>query len=718
MNGKKLLTLEVNLEKRLRDLETATHSSVPIAWMPLRHDEFNNFLRQSNWPLAIVLFSNGLMLLAFIQGSLHSSPAFDESAHFTSGLFLAVNYDAGYFKVNPPVNKWLTACSSFLSPDLIARPVAPSSNFPNAARPEFIAGDSVLELNRDGSFFPALVIARLTRIPFFFIASWMLWQLTIQWPTANRLLCQVFWCTSPLLLGHGWIVSADALCGVAMCFILWTTNRLWKNPTWIAFSLSGLAWGLAIGTKFTFGPLYLAYPLAVHLCASNGWTTAMVMRAHAQQTEVQVSVFRRVLFASRYWIVHAAVACLVVNALYLFHETAMPIGKHDFIGITFRSLTIPNESDLAIVKTCKSLVAMIPSPFPRSFLEGVDQQMADMDRPRGAYLLGSRIPGEIYWFHLVGYAMKEQLAVLLAAMIGLFCFLGRRLPRKLRRVAMCKTVEDNRSANSKTIEENCTAVSKTVGDNCSTMFKTVEDNCSTMFCAFFLLVFFLFMTTQSNLVWNVRYLIPALPVVYLLVASKVPTFEIQFASKTRTVDLLFVALISIASIEFLFHFPHHFSYINPLFGGSYRVPIALNDSNFDYGQDLFYARYWVERHQAKSNYSNASKVYGALSGHGCYWLEGLVEPATVEVLQRVIDARKEVQYKRRVINAISEPTRDMLVVSRGLFHPEPWAVGYTKLGDDRLDPDELLLVQELLSHPPDVWITPVVVVYWVVREGQ
>ena len=91
----------------------------------------------------------------------------------------------------------------------------------------------------------------------------------------------------------------------------------------------------------------------------------MVTRTDAKLLEAPVSVFRRVLFASRYWIVHATVACLVVNALYLFHETSMPIGKHDFIGMTFRSLTKPDESDLAIVKYCKSLVAMIPSPFPR-----------------------------------------------------------------------------------------------------------------------------------------------------------------------------------------------------------------------------------------------------------------------------------------------------------------------------------------------------------------
>ena len=303
---------------------------------------------------------------------------------------------------------------------------------------------------------------------------------------------------------------------------------------------------------------------------------------------------------------------------------------------------------------------------------------------------------------------------------------------------------------------------------------TVEDNRSTLsarasgsvqsldhslrsFCAFFLLLFAMFMTTQSNLVWNVRYLIPALPMIYLLVASSVPSFEIGFATmglgrivrgagtvgefryvkpaasavgsggagsspvgvsagKSGTVDLLFVAIVSVACIEFAFHFPHHFSYINPLFGGSYLVPIALNDSNFDYGQDLFYAGDWLEQHRAKSSESKYSKVFGVLSGHGCYWLDGTVEPATAEILQKAIDVRKEVDGRYRAVNTSDrkssvELQHDMLIVSRGLFHPEPWAVGNTKLRDHQVDPDELLLVQELLSHPPDVWITPVVVVY-------
>ena len=107
--------------------------------------------RLARSPLAVVLTANVLLLLALVAGSLRSSPAFDETAHFASGVILAQQADAGYFKVNPPVNKWITGCSSLLAPNMAMPPVALSSKFKNSERHEFEAGDAVLELNKDGS---------------------------------------------------------------------------------------------------------------------------------------------------------------------------------------------------------------------------------------------------------------------------------------------------------------------------------------------------------------------------------------------------------------------------------------------------------------------------------------------------------------------------------------------------------------------------------------
>ena len=628
--------------------------------------------------------------------------------------------DAGYYKVNPPVNKWTIAGATLLSGNLVLPPIAHSSNFPNEQRPEFTVGDSLLELNEASSFRWVLMIARLGRVPLLLLASWMLWSLTERWSIRGRNLCQLFWCTSPLILGHGCVISADALSGVAMCFVLFTTVVLWKNPSWFGFVMSGLAWGIAIGTKFTFGPLILAYPLAVHLCSPRGWTSSLVRKPAGLCNELTGSVMNWFFPALRFWFLFGFVACLVVNVLYLFHETAMPIGKHDFIGKAFRSLTIHAKGDGEAEKQCKSLIALLPSPFPRSFLEGVDQQMADMDRPRGVFLLGNRFEGENHWFFLVGYAIKEQLAVHVAIVCGLIGLMARLLQGRSNE---CRKVVLNRS--------DVGEESKTVWGSRSVVMtgKAVEENRYTfdeslrLFSAFYLVVFALFMATQSNLVWNVRYLIPALPMIYLLVSYSIPSVPIRFPferqpqvpevkskdrASVRSIDLVFVLVVSLASTEFFRNSPHHFSYINPLFGGSYRVPIALNDSNFDYGQDLLYVRDWVCRYRANSTNDTLVRISGVLSGHGSEWLNGHVLPASLEDIENAIRARSG---ESNSVRKSSENSKDYLIISRGLFHPEPWAVQYSKLGGVPLDNERLKRVQTLLAYPPDMWITPVIAVY-------
>jgi len=111
------------------------------------------------------------MIYAVTIASFRYSPTFDEPAHFASGVILATSNDPGYFKVNPPANKWVTACSSLVAPALEIPALAASSSFANTMRPEFEVGDKLLELNRDKSYFRALVIARLARLPFLLFES-------------------------------------------------------------------------------------------------------------------------------------------------------------------------------------------------------------------------------------------------------------------------------------------------------------------------------------------------------------------------------------------------------------------------------------------------------------------------------------------------------------------------------------------------------------------
>lgn len=169
------------------------------------------------------------------------------------------------------------------------------------------------------------------------------------------------------------------------------------------------------------------------------------------------------------------------------------------------------------------------------------------------------------------------------------------------------------------------------------------------------------------------------------------------------------------TIEFASNFPYHFSYISPLFGGSHRVPIALNDSNFDYGQDLFRIRHWVSQRKPEVMPSDNEKaqVYGVLSGHGRFWLNDIVTPATDEVVQSVIERKERESAQDPSQREEGASQSNVLIVSRGLTHPEPWAVRYSTVVDNKSLTIEL--VSQLLRDPPDAYITPTIAVYIVPR---
>ena len=111
-----------------------------------------------------------------------------------------------------------------------------------------------------------------------------------------------------------------------------------------------------------------------------------------------------------------------------------------------------------------------------------------------------------------------------------------------------------------------------------------------------------------------------------------------------------------------------------------------------------------------------------LSGHGRLWVGDLITPASDQIVRRALE-RKESHALSRL------PSRDMkskdavgpsevLIVSRGLTHPEPWAVRYSTFQDASTSSDTRELVQKLLLHRPDVFITPVIAVYFLSNDDD
>ena len=593
---------------------------------------------------AILILASGLLLWEMKN----ASPLNDEPAHLASGTILVRLSDAGYFKVNPPLHKLLSGIAVEAVTNLQLPAMIHSSHYSNAVRPEFVMGDTLMDTNHS-TFLHALFIARLVRIPLILLGGILIWTFLASLPESRRTLGCSLWCFAPLVLGHGWVVSADALSGVMMCGILVATQQIWKNPNYENFAISGFCWGLAIGTKFTFAPLYLAYPIITELSLlrSSGSVRSWLAKSCAQ------------------WVFHAIVALVTLCSLYFFTEVGRPIKDHDFISHEFSPFRADKLNSNTLASQALNVFAACPSPFPRAFLEGIDQQLADMGYPRGAYLMGTRLQGKLPWFFVVGYFLKEQLAVTIA--IAMICIMGF--------IRFCRGTK-----------------------------RTTRWPRESVFCAMFLSCFCFLMVTQSNLVWNVRYLIPALPLIYVLIAQNLPALHVAYRNKNLDLSVPILLLVMLA--EVIHVAPFHFSYISPLFGGGYRVPPALNDSNFDYEQDLFYAQSWIARHKSKLELEQC-KVYGMLSGHGRRWMKEDYVPVSRIVLESAIFAKTETTMK-----TTEHSSRSLLIISRGFFHPEPWSVRNSTVTDEMLSGDVVELAARLLRYKPDIEITPTIAGYF------
>ncbi|MCU0713651.1 MAG: hypothetical protein MUC43_16455 [Pirellula sp.] len=612
------------------------------------------------YAVLIAIGLNVVMVLVLARQAILSSPLIDETAHFASGVVLAKHGDPGFFRVNPPVSRWMTAIAIPFMPSIQLPAIVDSSLHGNKIRKEYDLGSQMIAKNQH-TYRTSLLIARLFRIPVILLGSYFLWLFCAELGFQTSLLVQAFWCTSPLILGHGWVVSADAPAGVSMTIILWTTKQLILRISFWTVTISGIAWGIAIGTKFTFAPLYIAFPLII----------IVLLKCSGRP-------FRFPLISSCF-LGHALIACLVLNALYFLKEPFIPFGHHEFRSSLFRDFRFDRAP---MASSFHSLMSAVPSPFPRLFLEGVDQQFTDMEIPKGAYLLGNRYEGSLPWFFLVGFWAKEQPAILISVIVGILFAIGFWV-----RNAWAGNRDD-------------------MSLNTHLMTRPCRD--AILLCSLFLVAVAVLFACQDTLVWNIRYLIPGLPLVYLTLASCITSCRIKEASvggqKFSLYNALLGAIVVLIVVDLPSKWNNSFSYINPLFGGSYRNPMVLNDSNFDYGQDLYYAESWLKKREFAVE--DRAMAFRLVIGQYREYLDPYCRVAGRRELEQALEnIRRRNQVSRQ--HSIRVP----LIVSRGLYHPEQSGMTFSDLHLMQGGYFDKKLLTQLLQNTPDEWITPTIVVY-------
>lgn len=219
-------------------------------------------------------------------------------------------------------------------------------------------------------------------------------------------------------------------------------------------------------------------------------------------------------------------AILVVNVLMGFSGALRPAGRFAFTSSFAKGVQ-------------QHLPGWMPVPLPAAYVTGFDAQKLDTEvGEAGSYLLGRWSEHGWWYYNLFALLVKEPEPLLILLMLAPWFW--RKRP-------------DSRGA---------------------TMFLMVPA-----------IVLLVFLSLFNRLNIGIRYLLPVLPFLYLLIG---PVVEVIRGRRRRWIRWGGVSLLLgyYAGTALAIH-PGYLSYFNPASGGPAGGGRLLLDSNIDWGQDLY-----------------------------------------------------------------------------------------------------------------------------------
>jgi hypothetical protein len=240
----------------------------------------------------------------------------------------------------------------------------------------------------------------------------------------------------------------------------------------------------------------------------------------------------------RQLIVLLMTALFVLNLGYCFDGSFKRLGDY-----TFHSASLTNSEGTN--KFTDSWIGRIPVPFPEQFVLGFDTQQCDFENGFPSYLFGHYSEHGWWYYYFAALCTKETLGTLGLTIIAIVLFWFAP-------------------------------------------FRTVWQTEVIILVPFLLL--FGIVSSQTGFSLHSRYLIPALPFLYLWISRTGRLCLARFVPVRMIVPVLLLCGAGSSFAEF----PHSLSYLNEVV--RYRTPPPLLGSNIDWGQDLYELKDWLDRH--------------------------------------------------------------------------------------------------------------------------
>ncbi len=347
----------------------------------------------------IVEVTVGTLLVIFVLqagvAALDDSVTVDEFVHLPVGLYMIRHHDFTPDPINPPLSR--IAPALVIAPDRTV--VEPSFN----ANP-WAMGLDFMDRNVD-AYQQIFVRARCVVILMATLLGLLIyrWSSELYGPGA-ALAAMLLFTFSPSFLAHGHLVTVDIAGALGLTATFYAWWRYLQDRSIGQALIVGLVLGLAILAKLS-SLLAVAVMLACAL-------VEIVRPERPDRLRLTASLLLGFLAIG-------AAAVIVVDAGYGFDRVGERLGEVSFRG----------GGALA------ALGARFPSlrlPLPATFLAGADLAMTGRDSDRAAYYLAGSFSDDGWWYyHLVAFALKTPLPIVIGGGIAVGAWLaGRRRARR------------------------------------------------------------------------------------------------------------------------------------------------------------------------------------------------------------------------------------------------------------------------------------------------
>ena len=273
----------------------------------------------------------------------------------------------------------------------------------------------------------------------------------------------------------------------------------------------------------------------------------------------------------------------LLNLGYGFEGSGTKLGRFVFVS---QSLTGLGRGEWGN-RFNESILREIPVPLPSNYVRGIDLQKVDFEKGMDSYLLGEwRRPGGWWYYYLVCAVVKIPLGIWLLAVVRIISGQACRDSSRMPPAAL--------------------------------LFPPA--------------IVFVLVSSQTGFSRYFRYVLPCLPFLYVWLSG------VLGAGGTRSNRQSVLAALAVlwATGSMFASWPHTLSYFNEAAGGSANGSAVLVDSNVDWGQDLFRARDWIQRHRRPNEsvfVMHTGFVSPGMVGIECEWPPAAVSLKTIESLE-------------------------------------------------------------------------------------